>query len=611
MTFLEHVVRKMTTSTQAATPQVDRAIAVLRWLLLLGALGYALYVGQRPTSPPELTEHINRYMPFVLVAGAAYAALATVAFWVWPARSHHMAGVGTLVLDAILALGLYWAAGGDALLLLPLALFPLLVAWLRYGVAAGGAATVALIAAALLAFLVSPAGEQGLSDGAILAAGCLGFVSAAVGVLHHRVAADARSLSTPRIAAEVLNATRERTRAIYEMAATLNATLDYNKVLDIALDMGAVGLRDAGPDVRLVSCVMLFRDDVLYVATARGLTRADRQVVVEGKSGVLGEALRQAEPVFATDPRNDPELRYFAAFQACRSLLIVPLRAGFDTYGVLLFGASPPDAFGDESVELLSAIGTQATIALQNAALYRNVMEEKERIVEVEEEARKKLARDLHDGPTQGVAAIAMRVNYIRRLIERNPAGVPDELWKVEELARKTTKEIRHLLFTLRPLVLESQGLVPALAQLAEKMKDTHDQNVIVQAKPGVGEMLDEHAQGVIFYIVEEAVNNARKHAEAEHIWVRLYTRGAYLVLEVQDDGVGFDLEAMKAGYETRGSQSLGLVNMRERAELAEGQLLLESAPGKGTTVRVLIPLDSHHVVRPAPDGQSGNTDAA
>ena len=104
----------------------------------------------------------------------------------------------------------------------------------------------------------------------------------------------------------------------------------------------------------------------------------------------------------------------------------------------------------------------------------RQVEREKERITEVQEEARRKMARDLHDGPTQSLAAIAMRLNYARRLLERDEPTALDELQKVEDLARSTTKELRHMLFTIRPLILESQGLVPALFQLAAKIKDTN-----------------------------------------------------------------------------------------------------------------------------------------
>jgi len=93
-------------------------------------------------------------------------------------------------------------------------------------------------------------------------------------------------------------------------------------------------------------------------------------------------------------------------------------------------------------------------------------------MIEVQEEARKKLARDLHDGPTQSVSAIAMRLNLIRMMLTRAPEKVEDELIRAEDLARRTTKEIRHMLFTLRPLVLESQGLHAALEAMAEKMLD-------------------------------------------------------------------------------------------------------------------------------------------
>jgi signal transduction histidine kinase len=114
--------------------------------------------------------------------------------------------------------------------------------------------------------------------------------------------------------------------------------------------------------------------------------------------------------------------------------------------------------------------------------------------------------------------------------------------------------------------------------------------NVLVEPQSGAPEKLDMHQQGVLFDIVEEAVGNARKHAEAEHIWVRLKLQAAEVfALEIQDDGVGFDVGAVTGSYENRGS--LGMVNMRERTELVNGALRLESAPGKGTKITVLVPL--------------------
>ena len=174
--------------------------------------------------------------------------------------------------------------------------------------------------------------------------------------------------------------------------------------------------------------------------------------------------------------------------------------------------------------------------------------------------------------------------------MERDEKAAADELYKVEELARRTTKEIRHMLFTLRPLVLESQGLIPALESMAEKMHETYNQTVIIDADQDIISQMEIGKQGVIFYIAEEAVNNARKHAQADHIWVRLKDAGENLaVLEIEDDGVGFDLNAVDSSYENRGS--LGLVNMRERTELVNGYLKIDSLVGRGTKISVLIPL--------------------
>jgi signal transduction histidine kinase len=137
--------------------------------------------------------------------------------------------------------------------------------------------------------------------------------------------------------------------------------------------------------------------------------------------------------------------------------------------------------------------------------------------------------------------------------------------------------------------VLESQGLTAALRQLAAKMHETLGQNVIVEAEDGVDDRLEMNHQGVLFYIVEEAVNNARKHAQAEHIWVRLKCQSDVLLVEIQDDGVGFNVGAVDSNYSRRGS--LGMVNMRERAEMINGVIKIDSAESRGTRVMVYVPL--------------------
>ena len=379
----------------------------------------------------------------------------------------------------------------------------------------------------------------------------------------------------------------EKLRSLLVMTANLNATLNYERVLEMTLDLANSALEGEGA-TKLVSALMLFENEELYITSARGLSAADLRVTLPGARGVVGEALTSVQSQLCMNPGQDVELKRIITLHNCRVAVCIPLVVGLDLYGALLFAHPDEGYFNPEQVELLDAIAQQAMVALQNARVYSDLEQEKERIAEIQENTRNKLARDLHDGPTQSIGAIAMRVNFARRLLQREPTQAAEELFKIEELARRTTKEIRQMLFTLRPLVLESEGLLGALEQLSEKMMENHGQNVVVEAKNGIVDDLEVGKQGVIFFIVEEAVNNARKHANAKHVWIRLKRRGDNLQLEIEDDGVGFNVEQVQDNYERRGS--LGMVNLYERAELVNGILKINSQPGRGTRILVTIP---------------------
>ncbi|MDX9991355.1 MAG: histidine kinase [Anaerolineales bacterium] len=391
----------------------------------------------------------------------------------------------------------------------------------------------------------------------------------------------------------------DRMQAIYKLSSTLTATLSYKRVLDMALEISTSALhvdnfeQDTTPkDDRLISCVLLFDGQELVVGSARRLPQADLRMTFPAKNGLLHRVVEDGENVVTSGVQNDPELKRLIGLNNCESIYCLSLRTGFNVYGVLLFGHPDPNYFSTDRCEVLDIIGRQATIAIQNARLYQDLADEKERMAEAQEEARKKLARDLHDGPTQSVAAIAMRVNLARRMLERNQGDAVEELVKIEDLARRTTKEIRHMLFTLRPLVLESQGLNAALEQMAEKMKETFGQQVVVQVDEKLADDIEMGKKGIIFYLAEEAVNNARKHAQSPNIYVRLRTvknESEIAWLQIADEGQGFDVEAITKSYDKRGS--LGMVNLRERTELVNGLLHIDSAPGKGTRVNVYIPL--------------------
>jgi signal transduction histidine kinase len=393
---------------------------------------------------------------------------------------------------------------------------------------------------------------------------------------------------------QMQRAERSRLQAIYQMTETLSSTLGYQAVLDATLDVSSSTMGETPQTLsQMVSALLLFDEGGdLKIASSRHLPAPDLRNTFRAEKGVLRTALKSADPQWITTPGEDAELAALSGLRNCQAALVLPLRRGLDAYGTLLFAHPNPAFFTTDRRDLLQVVAQQAVIAIQNARMFQDLQEEKERLVFSQEEAGKKLARDLHDGPTQSISSIAMQVNIALKILENDPSQAREELVKIEELARRTTQEMRHMLFTLRPLVLENEGLVAALQMMAEKLRQVFQQQVVIQVNPKVVELLDMTHQTIVFYLAEEAVNNARKHAKANLIGVRLDFLPKEMelaVLEIADNGIGFDLQSINDNYDRLGS--LGMVNLQERTQLINGQLRIDTAPGKGTSVKVFIPL--------------------
>lgn len=387
-------------------------------------------------------------------------------------------------------------------------------------------------------------------------------------------------------------------RVIYDMAEVLSLSrLNPLRVMDAAISVGISGLERVGVKPPLFSAVLLFAEGMLddhpalrVIRASDTVALADNDLEVPGTDGAIGRALNQTTTILANAPAEDPELSRFESFGKCGMVMCLPLRTGNEAYGVMLVGSQEKNAFRSIHVELMNALAYQAAASLNNAKLYLSLREQRDRIVEIEKTTRAQLASELHDGPTQGMSAITMRLNYTRRLMEKKPQEALDELYQIEELARSTTKEIRAMLFTLRPKALE-QGLGAGLEQLARQMQDTYNQVVKVQIEPGIDSLLDSQSEQTLFSIATEATNNARKHAGAEAVLLKTYRQQGAFILEIRDNGRGFNVqEALLEARQREGH--LGLINLYERATLIEGTLHIESVPGKGTRLLVAIPLD-------------------
>lgn len=533
---------------------------------------------------------------------ALFTSLPLILLILWNLTVSAMAGMNmrvtfhraiSLALDLALVGAFYWAQGGLRGPAFWAGLLPVLTGAVYFEIWG------ALISAILFSILFGLSGWQGgnLLPALVISAAFI-VLGAVFGVISRSmIKVNSQQLNTAvekKVKTQTAAQT-DRLRAIYDLTQELTSTLSYTRVLESALNVSVTAMNpepEKASNDPLAGAVMLFKDELLEIGAARRFTAADLRATFPAEEGILKKAIDEGDPLPFSDAGGDPELGRISAFQNCKSGYCFPLRSGLNVYGALVFAHPEPDYFTKDRCSLLDIIGRQAIIAIQNARLYQDLIEEKERMTEVQEEARKKLARDLHDGPTQSVAAMAMRLNIIKRMLAKDVNAAAEEIAKLEELAHRTTKEIRHMLFTLRPLVLEAQGLSAALKSMSDKMRETYNQNVTVNVDENIVSQLEMGKQGVVFYIIDEAVNNARKHAQAETIAVRLRLVDKDIaLLEIVDNGAGFDIKAMSEQYLKRANSSLGMVNLRERADMLGGVLQMDSAPGKGTKVQVYFPL--------------------
>ena len=226
--------------------------------------------------------------------------------------------------------------------------------------------------------------------------------------------------------------------------------------------------------------------------------------------------------------------------------------------------------------------------AAENERLAAALRIEQERLLRREVDVRTQIGRDLHDGPVQQVAVADLTVQYVRRVAERAPERLNEALDDLQDQLKRASRDLRIVLYELRPLGIVEEGLVSALQQYTTRITDQNGLQIRLEA-PEEFPRLAADAESAVFIIMQEALNNVRKHAEATLVRLRLWVDAASLVAEVRDNGHGFDVERTQASYLQRGSY--GLLNMGDRAELLGGTCTITSVPGVGTTVQVRVPL--------------------
>ncbi len=432
--------------------------------------------------------------------------------------------------------------------------------------------------------------------GAIVAALAYLLLALAVGWLIRDERASARLVHEQ--ARQALQHGQMDVKSFAQLAGTLARNTNYEESLRQMLDLSILGLRSRGhSNDPTEGMILLFAPglaETLYVAAAHRLKPEDEARRLSPVSGAINTALESVECQFVSDARKDPMLSQFSVVKNSPSAVVMPLRAGLSLFGVVVFlGRSDLlDIFGLRA-ELIEVYASQAAMAVQNAQLYDQVRQERDRVIDSEEKARHELARDLHDGPINQVASLTMGIDFVRRMLDRDPEQAKTELESLHRVAAQTARDMRLTMYRLRPLALEQAGLSQALDQYLTRLRAERDKPkfVLTVDRPETFEpRLSSNAAMMVFDIMTEAVNNAVKHAHANTVQIELRDAGDNLIASTRDDGCGFDVAAVTANYADRGS--LGLLNIHERAELAQGEAAIESTPGHGAVVTVRVPLD-------------------
>lgn len=311
-----------------------------------------------------------------------------------------------------------------------------------------------------------------------------------------------------------------------------------------------------------------------------------RSLAAEGARGT--GTIRVDDPY--DDPRFDPGVDARTGYRT-HNVLVVPVDAREQRrLGVLQVVNRRSGPFTAEDERLAVALAGAAGIALEYVQLSAELAQERLRVVKVAEETRHRLARELHDGVAQALANAAMGIEIAQRRWKDDPGGALAELGGTRERLLRSQREIRDILFALRPVALEEGGLAAAVRALAERTDGTNGTSVRPRRVETARRFRPEVEAGA-FTVIREAVNNAIKTGRAPQVSIDVVDEAGATVALVEDDGAGFDVAATLATYGDRGS--LGLLQMRESARLIGARLVIDSSPGQGTRVRIHVPVEA------------------
>ncbi len=383
---------------------------------------------------------------------------------------------------------------------------------------------------------------------------------------------------------------KERTRALrkanqalqqraVQMATSAQVSKEVTSILDIGdlLTQVVDLIRDAFGYYHVHIFLLDRENDRLVLRASSSRSEPEHQSISPGAGSINGRVVQTRAPILVNDVTRNAHYLLDERLPDTRSELVIPLRLGDRVIGTLDVQSSEVDAFTDADMLVIQSLGDQIAIAIENTRLY-----DRSRELAVLEE-RTRLARELHDSVTQSLYSLVLLSEGWRRTLPTDEqAHVKDYLHRIGEITQQALKEMRLLIHELRPLALEEVGLHGALL----RRLDAVEKRAGVDARILADDLLklSPQVEEGLYRIAQEALNNALKHAQADSVVVHIGAENGQVVLEVTDNGRGFNPEAVdRIG-------GMGLASMHERARALGGSLTISSAPDAGTTVKTMVP---------------------
>lgn len=358
------------------------------------------------------------------------------------------------------------------------------------------------------------------------------------------------------------------------LASELSLEAVLQRIVELAVEVtgaryGALGI--LGPD----------RDIIEFITT--GVTDDERRAIGHPPigRGILGALIIEGHPLRIPEiARDSRSVGFPPNHPPMHSFLGAPVKARGKTFGnIYLTEKQGADRFDEDDEAALVVLAAQAGVAVENAHLYQEARESAQRLAVIDE--RERIARELHDGAIQSLFAVGMGLQAAATLsgnsdLEQRIEGAVGEIDRV-------IRDLRNYIFGLRPGILADRQLDQALRHLAEDLEHKSGVTTVVEIEGEVAAELAFRAADVI-QLAREALSNVGRHAKAATCTVSLFRRDSVAVLEIDDDGGGFDMDASKG-------KGQGLRNLADRAAALGGELSIESSPESGTKIRVAIPL--------------------